>query len=62
MVSSHACELQLPATVKVHPVFNVNLLRPATEDFLLGQHQPPPPPIEVEGIEQFEIEEVVDTF
>jgi hypothetical protein len=62
MVGSHACELQLPATMKVHPVFNVHLLRPATEDFLPGQHQPPPPPIEVEGIEQFEVEEIVDSY
>ena len=62
MIGSHACELELPATMKVHPVFNLNLLRPATEDYLPGQHQPPPPPVEVEGIEEFEVEEIVDSF
>lgn len=62
MVGSHACELQLPATMKVHPVFNLNLLRPASEDFLPGQYQPPPPPIEVEGVEQWEVEEIVDSY
>ncbi|KAH0358938.1 hypothetical protein KCU65_g10168, partial [Aureobasidium melanogenum] len=62
MVSSHACELELPATMRVHPVFNVHLLRPASEDFLPGQRPPEPPPIEVEGIEQWEVEEVVDSL
>ena len=62
MIGSHACELELPATMKVHPVFNLNLLRPATEDYLPGQHQPPPPPVEVEGIEEFEVEEIVNSF
>ena len=48
--------------MRIHPVFNVNLLRPASESHLPGQRQPPPPPVEVEGIEQFEVEEVVDSY
>jgi hypothetical protein len=43
-------------------VFNVNLLQPAADDLLPSQRQPAPPPIEVEGIEQFEVEEVVNSF
>jgi hypothetical protein len=62
MIGSHACELELPATMRIHPVFNVNLLYPATNNPVPGQRQPPPPPVEVEGIEQYEVEEVVDSF
>lgn len=61
MIGTHACELQLPATMRIHPVFNVSLLRPASEDSVPGQRQPPLPPVEVDGIEQFEVEEVVDS-
>jgi hypothetical protein len=48
--------------MQIHPVFNVNLLRPAANNPVPGQQQPPPPPVEVEGIEQYEVEEVVDSF
>ena len=32
IISSHAYELDLPASMRIHPVFNVSLLRPAGED------------------------------
>ena len=48
--------------MKIHPVFNVNLLYPAADNPLPGQTYPPPPLIKVEGIEQFKVEEVVDLF
>jgi hypothetical protein len=38
MISSHAYKLQLPITMKVHPMFNVYLLRPVTKDFLPNLH------------------------
>jgi hypothetical protein len=34
IISSYAYKLQLPTTIKVHPMFNVHLLRPTTKDFL----------------------------
>ena len=61
MIGSHACELELPATMRIHPVFNVNLIRPASENPQPGQQQPPPPPVEVDGVEQWEVEEIVDS-
>jgi hypothetical protein len=48
--------------MRIHPVFNVNLLCPAAEDPVPRQQQPLPPPVEVEGIEQYEVEEVVNSF
>lgn len=47
--------------MRVHPVFNVHLLRPAAEDPLPGQAQPPSPPVEVEGLEEWEVEDIVDS-
>ncbi|QSZ33203.1 hypothetical protein DSL72_002789 [Monilinia vaccinii-corymbosi] len=44
-----------------YSVFNVNLLHPVTDDPLPGQRNPPPPPIEIEEIEQFEVEEILDS-
>ena len=47
---SHSAALRL-----VHPVFHVNLLRDYADN---GLHQQPPP-IEVEGDQEFEIEAIV---
>ena len=61
IVSAYAYELDLPSTIKVHPVFHVSLLSPAPSDPLPGQHNPPPPPVVVDGEEEYEIESVLDS-
>jgi transposase InsO family protein len=61
VINPSAYELDLPTSMKIHPVFNVTLLQPAVSTPLPGQTQPPPPPIEVDGIEEWEVEEVVDS-
>ena len=49
--------------MKYHPVQHVSLLDPAGNDPLLGQHNPPLPPVIVdeEGHEEWYVKEVLDS-
>jgi len=60
VVSSHAYRLDLPASMPIYPVFHTNLLRPVATDPLPGQEQPPPPPIEVDGEDEYLVEKIED--
>jgi len=47
---------------QLHPVFNVVKLSTAPEDPILGRKlQAPPPPIIVDGEEEWEVEEILDS-
>jgi hypothetical protein len=62
VISPHAYRLKLPDTVKIHPVFHTSVLRPAApaSDALPGQIQDPPPPVEVDGEDEYFIERIDD--
>jgi len=55
--------LKLPHGMRqLHPVFNVVKLSAALEDPILGRKpQAPPPPIVVDGEEEWEVEEILDS-
>jgi len=53
-------KLELPQTMKVHPVFHTNLLTVHKEDPIPGRTPPEPPPIEIEGEEEYEVEKILD--
>ena len=52
-IGANAFELELPMTMKVHPVFNVSLLR------LYHGVYSPPGPIIVEGKVEYEVERII---
>jgi len=59
IVSSNAIELELPRTIKIHPVVNVSrvrLYKPQVE----GQKKTPPKLVIIEGEEEFEVEKILN--
>jgi len=62
VLSNNAYELALPKSMKIHPVFNVVKLTPhISNDIPERIIKPPPPPIVKAGVEEFEIEEILDS-
>jgi hypothetical protein len=46
--------------MKCHNVFHVSLLEPATDDAYPRQNMEPPPPVEIDGEDEYFIEAVLD--
>ena len=47
--------------MRIHPILHVSLLEAAADDPIPGQHIEPPPPIQVDGEEAWEVEEILDS-
>jgi hypothetical protein len=58
--SDLAYRLKLPTTMKIHPTFHPSYLYPYEEDKIEGRQEPPLPPIEIEGEEEYEVEKILD--
>ena len=59
IVSSNAIELELPKSIKIHPVVNVSrvrLYKPQVE----GQKKTPLKPVIIEGEEEFKVEKILN--
>ena len=59
IVSSNTIELELPKTIKIHPIVNVSrvqLYKPQLE----GQRKTPPKLVIIEGEEEFEVEKILN--
>lgn len=61
-VGTRSFRLDLPASMsRIHPVFHVSLLEPFHANTISGRQAPPPPPIEVEGQIEYEVEAILDS-
>jgi hypothetical protein len=60
-ISPYAYKLELPNTMLVHPVFHTSLLSPAGTNPHPGHRQPENPPVLVDGEEEFQVEQILDS-
>jgi len=61
-ISTHAFKLKLPDSMKLlHPVFHISLLEPVTPDSIPDRHHSPPPPIEIDDTEEYEVSAILDS-
>src|SRR6266446_9000341 len=61
-VGTHSLTLHLPENMQaIHLVFHVSQIEPSIPNVIPNRHQPPPPPIEIEGAMEYEIEEILDS-
>ena len=63
VISRSAYRLKLPLSFsQTHPVFSVTLLRPYSTD-TIAKHiqQDPPPPVIKDGVEEYEVECILDS-
>jgi hypothetical protein len=60
-VNEVSYRLDLPSSMKIHPVFHVFLLEPYKESTTPGRLSAPPPPIEINGEEEFEVSKIIDS-
>ena len=60
VVSPNAVKLKLPTSFKIHDVINVLRVWPYKPP-VIGQHVTPPEAVEVEGIPEYEVEEVLNS-
>ena len=64
LVGKHACWLELPETLQIHPVFHVSLLRPAAQDPIPSQsHQRPGPVIgtDMDNPDVYKVKSIIDS-
>ena len=58
----YAYRLNFPPDITVHPIRHISELEPAADDPDPRQVIEPPPPVEIEGEEQWEVEEVEEVL
>jgi len=59
IISSNVVELELPASVKIHPVVNVSQIKQYI-DQVDGQRKEMPQPVVIEEEEEWEVEKILN--
>jgi hypothetical protein len=60
-INDVAFRLELPPSMKIHPVFHVSLLEPYKGSSIPGRFQVPLPLVEIEGQEEFEVSKILNS-
>lgn len=61
-VGTRSFKLELPTSMsRLHPVFHVSLLEPYHENTIPDRVAPPPPPVEIDGEMEWEVEAILDS-
>jgi hypothetical protein len=61
VLGPYTYKLDLPESMLIHPVFNVDQLYLANDNPLPGQAQEPPPPVFIDGTPEHEVVGVLDS-
>jgi len=59
IISSNAIELELPRTIKIHPVVNVSRVQKYKSQ-VEGQRKKTPQPVVIEGEEEWEVKKIIN--
>src|SRR5436305_11295607 len=62
-VSAVAYKLDLPGTLRIHPIFHVSLLRQYWNPSQIADRpplEPPPPPVTINDVPEYEVERILD--
>jgi len=60
-LGTQAYRLELPKSMKIHPVFHVILLEQYKQSDIPGRTHEPPPPVIIDGEVEYEVEDILDS-
>jgi len=60
-IGTSAYKLALPPSMAIHNTFHISLLEPSQDNLFPSQIKELPPPIQIEGEDEYELEEIMDS-
>jgi len=60
-IGTSAHKLGLPLSMAIHNTFHISLLEPYQDNRFPSQIKEPPPPMQIEGEDEYELDEIIDS-